>query len=171
MRSMLVCGNVNPHNRGFTCGLAPGHGGRFHRFAGEGTMTWPIQEMCKWCREPIKRSELDGFDEVAWVHLSGLYTCPMHPETFAEPADIRWDFVYAYVGPVRYDNLSEWEKKQTEYRIDVIYKGLMHSTIHRVHKDQRGRAEFDFDKQVMIQMIEHMDEILDELDKESGEDD
>jgi hypothetical protein len=126
--------------------------------------------VCKWCRWPIRAGHEKVFGELIapWIHKVGMYSCPVHPETMAEPADTRWEKVFASVSSPEYDiddpAPDEYYRDFLEFRIEVIHGPLYHYVIERVHKNYieltiPGTYGFILDK-----MVAQMDERLKEVE-------
>lgn len=124
-----------------------------------------MQEICKWCRTPLL--DVDG----AWVRADGTYTCMPRSENLAEPADRRWEKMYATIGPCpisERDIETGWDKtleKLIKFYVVVIYKDQRIYSTQLVDQKELQFANFDLYSWTLDQMVKHVDEFLDMVDR------
>ena len=127
---------------------------------------------CKWCRRVIRPGESDI---APWIHDIGFYICPGQSETMAEPADERWEDVYASVTPIDIHTYPDpkpiWLLDVIEFRIVVRYKGERVYTTIRKHKNELERYRGDLYSLTLDKMVKDLDEALDRFDKTGSFDD
>jgi hypothetical protein len=138
---------------------------------------WSIVQTCKWCRKEIVKGweVYNGAPIAPWMHKVGMYTCPHHPETLAEPADNRWENVYASISkPKIYDcdlksGYSKILEDLLEVRIDVWYEGEHYTQVYRTHKDTPELVLIDWWTFLLDGMVRGLDVALDNHDKRRDE--
>lgn len=124
-----------------------------------------MKKTCKRCRQPIEFVET-VIDDL-WVHVeTRLGFCDSNEnfltaKDWAEPADERWENVWASISKVEHDI----EKRNVEYRIEVAHGTWLHRLVRRVRKDKL-RAEVRFDHDILDEMIQEMDEMIGAVTKE-----
>lgn len=132
--------------------------------------------VCRHCRQPIRDGWEKHFGELIapYVHEVGMYTCPTHPETLAEPADLRWEKVQASIGApeISGDDLetgyAEFLRTVVEFRIEVPYAGsMLYSTI-RVTKDELEHSVFNMRGYILDNMVEMIDDAMKEAEREKS---
>lgn len=119
---------------------------------------------CKWCREEIIPSKVLS----PWRHVSGAYTCSYAAENMAEPADERWEKVWASVGPPDFDiddpGPEGYYTEVLQFRIEVVYEDMYYWVVQRIHKQDIAavKPEINVWKFLMNEMVSQMDERLPE---------
>lgn len=113
--------------------------------------------VCRNCREPIRHTH--PFEALPYRHTSGFFTCFGNASSIADPADQRWEKVYASIkkDPV-YEN-------QWRFQIDVVYKGQRHYTVHLMDEVERAQVRVPADRFLWDVMVKDLDRVLDSVDK------
>lgn len=106
---------------------------------------------CKWCGADLYPSRVLN----PWVHDSGFFTCPLRPEKLAEPADGRWEQVWAEVAEE-----SRFGTDVLRFRIEIRYDGVPYYSNILVPKDDLKYAKFDLFAYTLDEMIYKIDELL-----------
>lgn len=112
--------------------------------------------VCRNCREPIRTTH--PFETLPYRHMSGFFTCFGNASSIADPADLRWEKVYASIkkDPV-YEN-------QWWFQIEVVYKGQRHHAIQLIDEVERAQVRVPADRFILDSMVKELDKSLDSVD-------
>lgn len=119
---------------------------------------------CKWCREDIEpRMEMES-----WSHKTGTFSCKYHPETIAEPADLRWENVFASSVTIPKNDPFPGLSGMTRLRIDVEIDGETVGNTTILDAIELEYALIDMYSFTINKMVYKIDIALDERKKSYG---
>jgi hypothetical protein len=127
---------------------------------------------CKHCREEIVEGwEKSGGELIApWMHKSGTYTCRYRPENLAEPADERWEKVWARIGKPECPPFGDPEGtlKEEDYLqlyIRVEYQGRLYYSNHLMLAEDHFEFGEDVLRWMLNEMCKHVDQFMEKEGK------
>lgn len=106
---------------------------------------------CKWCREEIIPSRAFA----PWRHFTGPFTCKRHPETVAEPADERWERVYATFGR------NDFFPGTWVFFVEVRFENQRWTSRHVIAEEELVQYPKSY-THVLDAMVDFIDEMLPE---------